>query len=136
MLQKKCAIDGDVELWKHEDNGQLTINGTAIGELSESCQSIVKKIKEIDKQLIKGGESSKETSPVTVKLMQLPPRAPVLPVKSKLHALAPTPGTLRPLPLPLQAANKQIQVMVFGSCSTDVHKDICYGSKYSVILFQ
>jgi len=125
-VAKKCAIDGNLELWKLEDNGQLTINGTVIGELSESCQSIVKKIKEIDEQLIKGGELSKKTNPVTVTPMQLPSRVPVLPVKSKLPALAATPGALRPLPLPLQVANKQIQVIVFGSCSTDVHRHLLW----------
>ena len=109
-VAKKCGIEGDVELWKHEDNGQLSINGIVVGELSESCQSIVKKIKEIEKQLITGGESSKKPSPATVTPMQLSPRVPVLPVKPKLPTLAAPPGTMRPLPLPLQVANKQTQV--------------------------
>jgi len=101
-VAEKCGIDDNVESW--EDNGQLTINGKIISELSESCQSIVKKIKDIDKQLIKGGE---KPSPVTVTPMQLPPRVPMLPVKSNLPALATLPGALRPFAL---QAVKQTQV--------------------------
>jgi len=103
-VAKKCSLEGDVELWSHEDNGQLTINGIVISELSESCQSIIKKVKEIEKQLIKGGELSKKPNPTP---MQLPTRIQMLPMKSTLAA---PPGALRPLPLPLQAVNKQSQV--------------------------
>jgi len=105
-IAKKHGINANVTLWKYED-GQLSINGTSIDELSASCQSIVQKIEEIETQLIQGGKPSKKLNQNVT--MQFPPRVPLLPVKSKSPLLAP-PANLRPLPLPLQGTNKPTQV--------------------------
>lgn len=102
-VAKKCGINGSITLWKCDDDGQLNINGTSVGELSGSCHSIVQKIKEIEAQLIQGGKSSKKLNQNVA--MQFPPRIPLHPVKSKSPLLGP-PASLRPLPLPLQVTNK------------------------------
>ena len=102
-IAKKCGVNGNINSWKCNDDGQLNINGTSVGELSGSCQSIVEKIKEIETQLVQGGTTSKKLNQNVT--MQFPPRVPLLPVKSRPPSL-PTPGSLRPLPLPLQVTNK------------------------------
>ena len=108
---KKCGVNGNITLWKYGDDGQLNINGISVGELSGSCQSIVEKIKEIETQLIQGGTASKKLNQSIA--MQFPPRAPLLPVKSR-SPLLPTPGSLRPLPLPLQVANRPAHDQVYN----------------------
>lgn len=109
-VAKKCGVNGGITSWKYSDDGQLNINGTSVGELSGSCQSIVEKVKEIETQLVQGGTASKKLNQNIA--MQFPPRVPLLPVKSR-SPLLPTPASLRPLPLPLQVANKPAHNQVY-----------------------
>ena len=102
-VARKCGVHDNVTSWKYSNDGELNINGMSVGELSGSCRNIAQKIKEMEMQLVQGGTSSKKLGQNIA--MPFPPRMPLFPVKSK-PPLITTPGTLRPLPLPLQVANK------------------------------
>lgn len=115
-VAKKCGIDGNINVWKYNDDGQLNINGTSVGEMSGSCHNIVQKVKEIEAQLIRGGKPSKKPNQNIAK--QFPPsRVPLFPLKSKSPLLASPAAALKPLPLPLQVTNKPVHYQV--------HKTTC-----------